>query len=139
MADVAPTTPGAPCSDMVASAGTTPEGIATWLASIQNLKVSAPTPIRVGGLMGVSVDLSIRSGSPTKCAYLVDGNGDVALADPKGLVKAGAPGTGVDRYLLLDRDDGRTLAVIIESSDPATWPAGMADAMGVVETFEFTR
>jgi hypothetical protein len=138
MADVAPTTEGPLCRDMVAGAGSTPAGIATWLASIQNLKVSKPTPISVGGLSGVSVDLSVRSDAATKCAYLADGNGDVALADPDGLATLSVPGTGRDRYLLLDRGDGRMLAIIIES-EGAAWTAAVAEAMNIVQTFEFAR
>jgi hypothetical protein len=43
------------------------------------------------------------------------------------------------RYILLDRGDGQTLLIDIEAQDAAPWPAVLAAAMPVVNTFEFTR
>lgn len=41
------------------------------------------------------------------------------------------------RLFLLDLGGGRTLPIDIEATDQATWKALVADAMPVVESFQF--
>jgi hypothetical protein len=104
--------------------------------------VAKPTPpVAIGGLSGVAVDVGIRPGSDSlTCRFLDDGGGDVALADP------GAPAAQLafanndsTRLILLDRGDGQTLAIVIEADSMGGWQTELAEAMTIVQSFEFTR
>jgi hypothetical protein len=54
------------------------------------------------------------------------------------LVRVGHPGLdGSMRLFLLDLGGGRTLLIDIEATDQAIWKALIAEAMPVVESFQF--
>jgi hypothetical protein len=48
-------------------------------------------------------------------------------------------GSAMARYVLLDRGDGSALVIAVEAPDKATWDAFIAEAMPIVQSFEFTR
>jgi hypothetical protein len=48
-------------------------------------------------------------------------------------------GVGRSRYFLLDHGDGRSLLIAVEAQDIATWDSVLADAMPIIDSFQFTR
>ena len=114
--------------------------VAAWLRTLPSLAVSTPTAVRIGGLSGVQVDVSVGRGSSTDaCPFFVDGSGIVtlqALGEPDRQVSV--PSLGIARWILLDRGDGSTMLIDIESEDKAGNDL-LARAMPVVNSLEFVR
>jgi hypothetical protein len=66
--------------------------------------------------------------------------GDLSLADPDNpdqqfIVYS----NGATRLILLDRGDGSTLLIGLQIEDKAGWDVLRAEAMPVVDSFEFIR
>lgn len=120
--------PDAGCAAGPADVQGTPAAIAAWLAT--RLVVTTPTPVTIGGLRGVMVDVSVNPALVTCPDLFVD------FAYGLG---AGLSGERRARYVLLDRGDGQILLIAIEAPDKATWDAAIANAMPIVQTFEFSR
>jgi hypothetical protein len=106
----------------------TPSAIAAWLAT--RAAVTTPTPVTIGGLSGLVVDVSVNPALVTCPDLFVDLYGGFA---------AGLSDDSRARYVLLDRGDGQILLVAIEAPDKATWDAAIANAMPIVQSFEFAR
>jgi hypothetical protein len=124
-----------------AGVGRTPVDDAAWLAALPGLVVTKPTPVRIGGLDGVMVDLSVAPTWIQPCTTPSQPGTDVSTFAEGPYGDAGLPigGETRARYILLDRGDGQTLLIDIEAQDSSTWPAVLDAAMPVVNTFEFTR
>ena len=85
------------------------------------------------------VDLSVDPAWTHTCPY----------SDGKPMVSTfvdSVPGPGYDynvvypanaRYIFLTQPDGNSLLIDIEAPDKATWDALVADAMPIVESFQF--
>jgi hypothetical protein len=121
--------------------GTRPTDIATWLGTLPSLAVSTPTAISIGGLAGVQLDV-YAVGNPLThtCWFSQELGGDLSLADPDNpdqqfIVYS----NGATRLILLDRGDGSTLLIGLEIEDKAGWDVLRAEAMPVVDSFEFIR
>jgi hypothetical protein len=146
--------------DCVATApklNASPAEVATWLASLHGLLVTAPEPVSIGGLSGVLVDLSFTPGWTDPCAYSQSDGGPAIYAGRRTLFHrkvasavVGEPASNYDeglsatddewaRYILLDRGDGQILLIRIQTEVKAIWEALLVDAMPVVESFEFIR
>ena len=95
---------------------------AGYIATRDDLVKTDPIPVTIGGLSGQQVDLGLTS----------DSTGCIPGA-PSGEV----PSAG-DRYrvIILDRPDGGSLMIRLAAS-PSDFDAFMADAMPVVNSFEF--
>jgi hypothetical protein len=126
--------PGCAASPADASIQHSPAAIAAWLADHPGLVVSTPAPVAIGGLSGVMVDLSVDPAMVACSGLFVDFNVDLNDAHVAALA-----GERRARYILLDRGDGQMLLITIDASDKATWDAALADAMQIVDSFEFTR
>ena len=96
------------------------------------------------------VDAAIIPGWTNPCVTSPNGGADGSLGPrPYGSFVQTLSGDSDDpvlitaerrvRYLLLDRGDGQPLVIDVNARDKATWDAAVADAMPVVESFEFTR
>lgn len=120
----------AACGTDPAGVEHSPLGIATWLATFPSLVVSPPQPVAIGGLNGLSVDISRSSDTSVRCGttFGIWTLGSVLLKVHSG---------DMDRVILLDRLDGQTIAISVSTSGP-TWDA-VARAMPIIESFEFTR
>lgn len=121
--------PGCAASPADATIQHSPAALAAWLADHPGLVVSTPAPVAIGGLSGVMVDLSLDPAVVLCSGLFIDFN-DALVSAVSGEIQA--------RYILLDRGDGQILLIAIEQ-DKATWDAAIANAMPVVQTFEFTR
>jgi hypothetical protein len=120
--------------------GRTPAAMAAWLKAVPGLIVSPPTAVTIGGLSGVAVDLSVVPGWTPTCGapgiytFSFWGSDNGGWSNRLAL-----NGSARARYVLLDRGDGSTLVIAIEAPDLATWHAFIAEAMPVIQSFEFTR
>jgi hypothetical protein len=159
LANVVPESQDGACALIRPAVGSTPAAVAAWLADLPGLVVTSPTAIKVGGLSGVMVDLSVVPGWTNTCPNEQSGGPGRPRDDAPFVYTFSDPahrslGTGCClrstpllivaadrrvRYLLLDRGDGSTLVIDIEARDNATRDAAVSDAMRIVDTFAFTR
>jgi hypothetical protein len=119
--------------------GHTARAIATWLSSLPSLTTTKPKPVTIGGLHGFMLDISISPVSKSTCPWM-DGKPAAALfinSDPSSSFGWGIGLDGSMRLFLLDLGGGGTLLIDVEATDKATWRALVADAMPVVESFQF--
>ena len=124
----------AECAGEEQKAGTTPEGIATWLAGQRNLAVTAPKKASIGGLDGVVVDITLAKGfkpvvdwSTGRCVIIGE--------NPSGLEHGVNPGASMRLYLLgnpVIKD--ATLAIEI---DDVTGSDDLNAYSDVVKQFQF--
>jgi hypothetical protein len=142
LSNVAPSTEDKNCGGTVpAAVGRTPSAVVAWLATVTGLVVTKPTPVTIGGLSGVMVDVSVAPSWIDPCTTPPSAGTDVStfVDAGSGDVSATLGGKTRERYILLDRGDGQTLLIDVEAQDNATWTAVLAAAMPVVNTFEFTH
>jgi hypothetical protein len=113
----------------------TAEAIANWVAGIPHLFESSEiTPISIGGLTGVYVDLMVPelAGEGAPCGerlveYLVSAEHGYAIANDER-----------QRLILLDTPQGGVLAIRIEVDDTrAQFDPFAAEAMPIIESFRF--
>lgn len=122
-----------------ANAPATVDGLLGWLATQPSLSTTKPTAVTVDGHPGKWVDVQLAptwtqscTGGPSEpvstfLAYPVDG------ADPWTISVAGRERI---RLILVDLD-GRTIAVLIDSSDPTSFNALVAQSMPIVASLHF--
>ena len=114
----------------------TPQAIATFLAGNKGIAATGPTPVTIGGLDGVVVDLRLADGFTSDCPFfeaavpmiIGDGYSQASLHHVVG-------GDNDTRLYLLDGPNDRTVA--IEVND---WKAGgssMDELDAVVQDFSF--
>ncbi|HEX5822838.1 MAG TPA: hypothetical protein VFY18_00135 [Candidatus Limnocylindrales bacterium] len=119
--------------------GHTPRAIATWLSSLPSLSTTKPKSVTIGGLKGFTLDVSMNRASKSTCPWM-DGKPAATLfinSDPSSSFGWGIGLDGSMRLFLLDLGGGRTLLIDVEATDQPTWKALVADAMPVVESFQF--
>jgi hypothetical protein len=137
--DVAAHLQDAACTNDVApGVGQTASAIATWLTTLSGLTTEPPTPVTLGGLHGVTLDVSIAPSWKHACSYS-DGQPAVPLfTDPlKGGFDWGVAGAGRMRVNLLDLPDGRVLLVEFEAASKSAFDALVTEATPVVQSFQF--
>jgi hypothetical protein len=138
--DIVPNAQTATCANAPApGVSHTARAIATWLASLPSLRTTAPKSVTVGGLHGYTLDLSMNPASKSTCPWM---NGKPAASlfinsDPSSQFGWGIGLDGSMRAFLVDLGPRRTLLIEIEGTTRATWKALVADAMPVVESFQF--
>lgn len=119
--------------------GHTARAISTWLSSLPSLTTTKPRSVTIGGLHGFMLDLSMNPASKSTCPWM-DGKPAAALFINSDRSSSFGWGVGLDgsmRLFLLDLGGGRTLLIDIEAPDRAAWSALVADAMPIVESFQF--
>jgi hypothetical protein len=119
--------------------GRTPSALASWLQTRPGLTVTKPHAVTVGGLSGVSLDVSVAPGWTRTCP------GD---SRPAVEIFADTDGNEHDvhvlgdtpmRIFLLDLGDGRSLVLFINARDKATYDSLLPEAMSIIGSFQFTR
>lgn len=117
--------PGVIC-DGIGAEGSTAGELVDSLVSNEALVTSEPVEVTIGGLTGTRVDAHIDPDWTGTCqAY-----GSEAGADPKDYR---------GRFVFLDLPDGGKLLIIVDSVHAADFEGFLADAMPVVESFEFDQ
>jgi hypothetical protein len=120
--------------------GTSPQAIAKWIGTIPGLITTKPTPTKVGGIQGVTLDVSVSPTSTHHCPFIdAPGAQLFSPSDPKSEFDFGVWGTGRMRLFLLDLGHERTLMVDIAAQDKTTWGALVPDALPVVDSFHFSH
>ena len=131
--------PIAPAHGVRASAS----AIRDWLRALPSLKVSHGEEVRIGGLVGYSLDVSMNPAWKGSCGWSGDEAGVSLFLNAQSTAEEGldwgiAP-DGRMRLFLVDLGPDRTLLIDIEAQDRATWEALLAEAVPVVFSFEFRR
>jgi hypothetical protein len=146
LTDVLPHSQVESCSETAAAGvGRTPAAFVDWLRTLPGLVTTEPVAVTIGGHGGFMIDLSVAPDWTQTCPYS-DGKPIVST------VVDSRPGPGHDRNIVspataryiflaqpdfLASPDGTSLLIDIEAQDQATWDALIADAMPIVESFQF--
>jgi hypothetical protein len=134
------------CRTSAPDAGATPADVAAWLSAVDGLEVSPATPVTIGGLSGVMVDLSLTAGWTNQCETSQVNGGPPTYDAPRYLFfdPVTVSNEGLDvivddraRYILLDGGAGQTLLIRVQTPGQAAFDALIADVMPVIESFEF--
>jgi hypothetical protein len=130
-----------PANAVDTKVGRTPAALATWLGSLPGLATTSPQPVTIGGLSGLTLDVSVDPAWKHTCPSS-GGLPAVSLfadANPGVEHDVAVQGTTPIRFLLLDLGDGRSLLVFVSAKDKATYDAFLPEAMSVIDTFAFHR
>ena len=123
----------ASCTAPFSAPQRTPAALAAWIRTFASLEVSPPQPVTIGGLDGVTLDVTERVDATKGC-------GDPRTVGSRIEVLGGGswvyPAIKL-RLILLDRGDGESILIDIATDEP-TWDSVNA-AMSIVNGFEFTR
>jgi hypothetical protein len=137
--DAAAHSQDATCSNQLEpGVGHTSAALANWLKGLPGLVATAPAPITLGGLSGMTLDLSMAPKWTHPCPYSagVPSVPTLIRADHNGFEWGLGP-TDHQRVMLLDTAGGQTLLVEIDAPDQASWDSFSVEAMQVVNTFQF--
>lgn len=131
---------GKPASDVGSSA----VAIHDWINSLDGLQVTGDDlNIEVGGLTGYSMDLAVNPAWAGTCGWPGELPGVPLFVNAQSTPQEGFDwGINGDirmRLFLLDLGPARTLLIDVEAPDKAGWDALVADAMPIVQSFDFGR
>jgi hypothetical protein len=134
--DVAVAAQDAACSPKVEpGVGQSSAEIAARIARIPSLAVGSATSISISGRSGTMIDVALKPGWAQSCAV---GGGVPVLR--RGDDEWRMTATSRWRLILVDVADGRTMAILIGSFDDLSrFDDLVADAMPIVQSFDFTR
>ena len=118
-----------------------PSGSATFPVSV----ATEPVAVTIGGLDGFMVDLSVDPAWTHTCPYSNGGPMVSTFVDSVRAPDTTGPSAAMDasqnshvRYIFLAQPDGNSLLIDIEAPDGAAWEALVAEAMPIVESFQFS-
>jgi hypothetical protein len=107
-----------------------------WLRQLPGLATTQPVTITIDGHQGQWIDLRLDPAWTTGCGddkpfmeYLLSGDASEGIV---GLVREER-----QRLVLLDLGDGDLLGIQVRSSDPARFEAFAAEAMPIIQSFQF--
>ena len=115
---------------------------------MEGLSMTTPESVTIGGLEGVVVDVSVTPGWVGLCEFSQENNGPPIYDGPlrlfndnagNGDVSLSAAVDEMARVFILDRGDSQILVIVVRAQGQAAWNALVADAMPIIDTFEFTR
>ena len=114
--------------------GRSADAIATWLQNHPGLDSSSRTPVRIGGLDGLTIDFRKTTTTAGGCTpeqvvvFLL--NSDSVTWWPSNETN--------NRLTLLDASNDQVIAINISSNDPGGYATFLAAATPIVESFDFT-
>ena len=117
----------------------TPAGLAEWIASQPSVEATEPTPITIDGHAGLWLDVRIADDWTATCPDTTVPTAVLltqASGGPDGW-SWGMSGAEQVRFILLDLGDGDTVMFAIDSTDPDRFDGLVAEAMPIVESFDF--
>jgi hypothetical protein len=133
LTNVAAESQATPCSGVTETGvATTPGAVASWLQSVDGLDASTSTPITIDGHPGVYLDLTMdpsrapQCGSEQATEYLTSDKEPWAVL----------PGER-HRLTLLDGGHANLIAILVSTSDGATFDSFVASAMPIIESLHF--
>ena len=113
------------CEGVGDTAGSTAAELVDSLAADEGLVTSEPVDVTIGGLTGARIDAHLDPNWSGTCS-----------GDPEGLSTEDAKDFR-GRYILLDRPRPGRMMIVIDSIHSAGFEAFLAEAMPVVESFQF--
>ena len=132
--------PGCPENTIDASVGRKPDQLASWLRSRPGLTATAPAAVSVGGLSGLTLDVSLKPSWTHSCPGGGTGPNMQLFADSDGNEHDVSVHGGVPmRIWLLDLGDGRSLVLFVNAKDKATFDGLLPAATSIIDSFRFTR
>jgi hypothetical protein len=125
-----PTTPAA-------GVGATSTELVSWIRQLEGLVVTSPAMVTVGGLRGVSVDVSIAPAWTASCPFanglptvplLVGGSSDLRWV---------VAGDEQLRLYVMDLPGGGLLVVDVDAFDGTLFPSLMSNAAPIIKSLQF--
>ena len=105
--------------------GTTASEVIDAIVANEAFSTTEPVDVTIGGLSGLQVDLRLSPDWTGSCVLSADDPPTRDYTDFRG------------RFIVLDTPDGRSIGIWIGSHYSADFEAFLADAMPIVESFEF--
>ncbi|HYN64609.1 MAG TPA: hypothetical protein VES36_08395 [Candidatus Limnocylindrales bacterium] len=122
------------CSEKAASGvGTSAADLADWVVNNPDFRVDQQQSVTVDGRPAIVLDLGMAEGATPVC-------GDSGEAGVPVFFNGWALGIAAgdrQRFILVDLAGGDTIVINIDTLDPATLGAFVAQAMPIVQTFHF--
>jgi hypothetical protein len=118
-------TPTLICDEVGETQGSTSAGLADSLVTNEALVTSEPVDVAIGGLTGTRVDSHLDPDWTGTCPPRPDDPPTKDYKDYRG------------RFIFLDTPSGGKLLIIIDSVHAADFEAHVAEAMPIVESFQF--
>ncbi len=138
--DPKPASQDTSCPD-TAQAGVTSgtsKDLVAWIRGLPGLVVSDPTPITIGGLSGVTMDLGIKDGWTASCPF-ANGLPTVPLfVGAKGEYRWVIAGNERLRLAVLDAPSG-TVVVDVDDFDGSVIDSLLAAADPILKSFTFAK
>jgi hypothetical protein len=132
--------PGCPENTIDASVGRKPDQLASWLRSLPGLSATPPAPVNVGGLSGLSLDVSLKPSWTQTCPGGGSGPNIQLFADSDGKEHDVSVHGDVPLHIvLLDLGDGRSLVLFVNAKDKATYDTLLPEATSIINSFQFNR
>jgi hypothetical protein len=122
------------CSEKAASGvGESAADLTDWVSQNPDLQVDSQESLTIDGRSAIVLDIAVAEGTTGVCGE----SGEAGIPTfYNGWSLAVAAGDR-QRYILVDLAGGDTIVINIDTFDPATLDAFLAQAMPIVETFEF--
>jgi hypothetical protein len=117
--------------------GRTATELVDWLTSLPGL-VTSTEPVTVDGSAAVAIDVAVAESWTGTCAAEPPLVGLPLFTEVGGWHWAIFSG---DRYRVIpvDLGDGATVVIVVDTRDASTFDAFVAEAMPLIESFDFTR
>jgi hypothetical protein len=137
--DPNPASQDASCPETAqAGVGGSSKELVAWIRSLPGLVASDPTPITIGGLSGVTLDLGIKDGWKASCPF-ANGLPTVPLfVGAKGEYRWVVAGNERLRLAVLDAPSG-TVVVDVDAFDGTVIDDLLAAADPIVKSFTFAK
>jgi hypothetical protein len=120
--------------------GHTVDDLIGWISRHPGLDAGEPTPITINGRVGQMIDVKLATDWTATCAGFTDGSPGALLFTEIGTPDDFSWAIGPDqreRIILLDIGGGQVVLIDISASQPAAFDALVADAMPIIQSFEF--
>jgi hypothetical protein len=123
---------GAPCftGEPQSGVGRTVDDLIAWLGEVPGLRVTESTAMSIDGYPGQWVDLRVDRDRTSACKEL-------EFMKPSGGDPVVIGGEERERLILVDLGQGDVVGIRIFSRNPAMFDAFVAEAMQIVESFQF--
>jgi len=121
------------------SVATDPRALGSWIASLSGLKATPLKTVTVGGLSGVTFDVTVAATWTHACPY---SNGAPFVP----MIMSAVPGSDLDwglgagggmRVVILNAGGGRTLWIDFEATTLGTYNAVLKEAAPILDSFVF--
>ena len=126
------------------SVGTSIEELAAWAAANPLLDASPPTPVTIGGLQGLTMDMRVATGAENQdpgcpvqvCVPFLRGKDETTPSQPQWKWDWGFAGLETQRLYLLTSSRG-VLAIFVDSYDGTSFDALTTAASAILATVTF--